>query len=56
MLPELEFTFGIMPQHIHPIIQIIIGVILITIGANITKWIVRVFGIILIILGIVALL
>lgn len=50
MLPEL------MPQHIQPIIQIIIGVILATIGANITKWIVRALGIILIILGIIALL
>ncbi len=37
------------------LIQIIIGVILATIGANIAKWVVRILGVILILLGIVAL-
>jgi hypothetical protein len=38
-----------------PLIQIIVGILLIVIGGEVAKWLVRILGAILVILGIVAL-
>ncbi len=45
----------LLSHHPQAVIQMIIGIILITVGASIAKWMVRILGAILIILGAIAL-
>jgi uncharacterized membrane protein HdeD (DUF308 family) len=42
--------------YLYPLLQIIIGLFLLTLGASAAKWIVRLFGAVLVILGIIWLL
>jgi uncharacterized membrane protein HdeD (DUF308 family) len=40
--------------YLYPLLQIIIGLFLLTLGASAAKWIVRLFGAVLVILGVMA--
>lgn len=45
----------LLSHHLQAVLQIIIGIILATVGASIAKWMVRILGVILIVLGAIAL-